>query len=132
MNIQYENAHDAEVLVHEIIRAVGFHHIIPEQVICVRSRSSKSKRVIARIHGLPKIWQKSLKIQPHYIIEVISENYDGLNLEDRERTLIHELLHIPKGFKGGFRYHKGWINKKKIDRLLAVLLEKRSSEVFRT
>jgi len=128
MNIQYEDAHDIEVMVDEIVKAVGFHHVVQERVICVRSRGSKSKRIIARIHGLPKIWQESLKIQPHYIIEVISENYDRLNIEEREKTLIHELLHIPKGFRGGFRYHKGWINKRKIESLHTSLLEKRESK----
>ena len=125
MKILYEDAPDAEALVDEIIGAAGFKHIPKERVICVRSKGSKSKYIIARIHGLPKIWQRSLKIQSHYIIEVISENYDGLDIAEREKTLIHELLHIPKGFKGGFRHHKGWISKRKIESLHTLLLEKR-------
>jgi predicted metallopeptidase len=31
--------------------------------------------------------------------------------------LIHELLHIPHGFSGGFRPHKGNITRRKIDSL---------------
>jgi predicted metallopeptidase len=125
MNIQYEPAPDIKALVDDIKKTISFNHIILDRVVCVRSKGSKSKRIIARIHGLPRIWQESLGMHPYYIIEVISENYDCQDLEDREKTIIHELLHIPKGFKGGFRHHKGWINKKKIDNLHTLLTEKR-------
>ena len=127
MNIHYEDAEDAKVLADEIIRFVGFDHIAKERVIYVRSRGSKSRNIIARIHGLPRIWQKSLKMKPFYIIEVLSENYDDLDLEEKEKTIIHELLHIPKGFRGGFRHHKGWITKKKIEGLYSTLVKKRES-----
>ena len=126
MSIRYEDAPDAEALVDEIIKAVGFDHVVRERVKCVRSHGSKSRYVIARIHGLPRIWQRSLTIPSCYIIEVISENYDCQSVEEKEKTIIHELLHIPKGFKGGFRHHKGWITKKKIDRLHMTLLENRA------
>ena len=125
MDIKYEAAPDVKLLVEEIQKTVSFSHVILERVICVRSKGSKSKRIIARIHGFPRIWQKSLEMKPYYVIEVISENYDCQDLEKKEKTIIHEMLHIPKGFKGGFRHHKGWINKKKIDNLHNLLVEKR-------
>lgn len=125
MDIQYKTAHDVKVLVDDIIKAIGFRHIISERVLCVRSRGSRAKRTVARIHGLPKIWQKALEIRPYYIIEVISERYDSLNGEEKEKTIIHELLHVPKGFKGGFRHHAGWINRRKIEGLHKILVEKR-------
>jgi len=49
-----------------------------------------------------------------------------LSDEEKEKTLIHELLHIPKGFSGGFRPHKGYIDKKRIDRLHEMLLKRKS------
>jgi len=125
MKIRYEGAHDVKVLVDEIIKAVNFYHVKSERVICIRSRGSKSKRIIARIHGLPRVWQESLNMKPYYLIEVISENYDNISEEEKEKTIVHELLHIPKNFKGGFRHHKGWINRKKIESLHLILLEKR-------
>ena len=128
MSIQYEPAPDVKALVDDIKKMISLNHVILDRVICVRSKGSKSKRIIARIHGLPRIWQESLSMQPYYIIEVISENYDCQDLEDREKTVIHELLHIPKGFKGGFRHHKGWISKKKIDNLHTLLTEKRKAK----
>jgi predicted metallopeptidase len=60
------------------------------------------------------------------VIEVISERYDRLGETEKERTLIHELLHIPKGFSGGFRPHKGYINKKRVNELHQQLLKRRS------
>ena len=41
-------------------------------------------------------------------------------------ALIHELLHIPKGFSGGFRPHEGYVEKKRVERLHQVLLKRRS------
>jgi len=128
MGIHYEMTHEVEALVDEIVRTMNFHHIVPERVLCIRSRGSRAKRTVARIHGLPKIWQEALKTQPHYIIEVISERYDSLSGEEKEKTIIHELLHIPKGFKGGFRHHKDWINRRKIEGLHKILVEKRKHE----
>jgi len=37
--------------------------------------------------------------------------------EEKERTLIHELLHIPGGFSGGFRPHKGYVERKTVEKL---------------
>ena len=125
MAIRYDTAHDVKVLANEIIETLSFYHIIPERVLCVRSRGSRSKRTIARIHGLPRIWQEALNTNPYYIIEVISERYDNQTEEEKEKTIIHELLHIPKGFKGGFRYHKGWITKGRIESLYRILVRKR-------
>ncbi len=125
MSIHYESAPDIKMLMDEIVEAVGFYHVKSERVLCIRSRGSKSERTVARIHGLPTIWQRSLNIKPYYLIEVISEKYDRLDREEREKTIIHELLHIPKSFKGGFRHHKGWINRRKINDIHALLTERR-------
>jgi len=105
------------MLVQEIIDRLGLSYVVPESVHCYRSQGSKSKRIIARIHGLGRIWQKALGLPPVYIIEVLSERYDRLTQEDKEKTMIHELLHIPKGFKGGFRPHKGYISRKRVENL---------------
>jgi len=88
---------------------------VPQFVFCVRSRGSKAKRTIARIHGLGKIWQGVLNQPPTYTIEVISEIFDKLTFEEKERVLIHELMHIPGGFGGGFRPHKGYVERKNVD-----------------
>ncbi len=96
------------------------------RVYCYRSKGSKSEGTVARIHALGKVWQEALRRPPAYVIEVISERYDSLSDEEKEKTLIHELLHIPKGFSGGFRPHKGYIDRKQIEKLHRTLLERRS------
>jgi predicted metallopeptidase len=117
MPIKYLMAPDIQNIVYEIIERLHLIHILPESVHCVRSQGSRSRRIIARIHGLGKIWQTTLSMTPSYIIEVISEHYDPLSQDAKEKVLIHELLHIPKGFSGGFRPHKGYINRRIVDKL---------------
>jgi predicted metallopeptidase len=119
-------APDVKRLVDDIVESLDLFHVVPQFVYCYRSRGSKSKRIIARIHGLGGIWQEALRRPPAYVIEVISEQYDKLSDEEKEKTVIHELLHIPKGFSGGFRPHKGYIDKKRVERLHKVLLKRRS------
>ena len=119
-------APDVKRLVDEIIDNLDLFHVVPQFVYCYRSKSSESKHIIARIHGLSKIWQEALWRPSAYVIEVLSEQYDKLSDEEKEKTLIHELLHIPKGFSGGFRPHKGYIDKKRVERLHQVLLKRRS------
>ena len=84
----------------------------PNSFSACEAKAPKARRTIARIHGLGKIWQGVLNLPPSYTIEVISEIYDRMSPEDNERTLIHELLHIPGGFSGGFRPHKGYVGAK--------------------
>ena len=126
MPLKYVEAPDVKRLVDEIIGSLDLFHVVPQFVYCYRSKGSKSKRTVARIHGLGKIWQEALLKPPAYVIEVISERYDSLSEEEKEKTIIHELLHIPKGFSGGFRPHKGYINKKRVEKLHRILAEKRS------
>ena len=126
LRLKYMEALDVKILVDEIMDCLDFFHIVPQFVYCYRSKGSRSKRTIARIHGLGRIWQDALRKPPAYVIEVISERYDKLSDTDREKTLIHELLHIPKGFSGGFRPHKGYVDKKRVERLHRTFLKRRS------
>lgn len=49
----------------------------------------------------------ALNVAPHYVIEVATERFDRLTDSDQERTLIHELMHIPKTFSGALVSHRG-------------------------
>jgi predicted metallopeptidase len=128
LQLKYLEAPDVKRVVDEIIDKLDFFHVVPQAVHCYRSKGSKSKRIIARIHGLGRIWQTALGHSPAYIIEVISERYDRLSQEDKEKTLIHELMHIPKGFKGGFRPHKGYISRKRVEKMHKEYIKRRSAQ----
>ena len=117
MVIKYFAAPDIKEQVDSITTDLELTHILPQLVYCVRSKGSKAKRTIARIHGLGKIWQGVLTTHPTYIIEVINETFGKMSEEEKEKTLIHELLHIPGGFSGGFRPHKGYVERKTVEKL---------------
>ncbi|MEM7820137.1 MAG: putative metallopeptidase [Candidatus Aenigmatarchaeota archaeon] len=99
-----EPAPDIKNRIALIVKKLDMQHIDSNRIVCMRSYGSKSKAV-ARIWSLPKIWQKALGIRAHYIIEVVSERFDKLSAADQDRTLIHELLHIPKTFSGAILSH---------------------------
>ena len=125
MAIEYYDASDIKRLVEDIIENLDFFHVTSQYVYCVRSRGSLSKNVIARIHGLGRIWQETLHLPPSYIVEVISEKFDRLTIMDKEKTIIHELLHIPSKFSGGFRPHRGYVDQATVDKLYKKLKRKR-------
>jgi predicted metallopeptidase len=117
MPIRYYEASDVKALAERIVSQLDFYYVDLKGIYCFRSSGSKSRRTVARVHSLEKLWQKALNKSPSYLIEVISERYDRLNQDEKEKVIIHELLHIPKGFGGGFRPHKGNITNKKIESL---------------
>jgi len=124
MRFRYERAPDVKGLVSRIIDRLDFSHIPRNRVYCYRSYGSKAGNVIARLHSLPRIWQEALSEPAYYAIEVLAEQYDSLPLEEREKTLIHELLHIPRSFGGGFRHHKNWVTGRRVESLHLALKER--------
>jgi predicted metallopeptidase len=126
MPIKYYEAPEIKKQVDQLAEECEFFHVVPQFVYCVRSRGSKARRTIARIHGLGKLWQGVLNMPPAYTIEVISEIYDKMSAEDKEKTLVHELMHIPGGFGGGFRPHKGYVERRMVDDVYAKLKRTRA------
>ncbi|MEX0932935.1 MAG: putative metallopeptidase [Candidatus Pacearchaeota archaeon] len=102
--MKYEHAPDLQKVAEEISVLV-FPHVILERVKCFRSYGSSSKYTIARCHALGKLMQKALGVKAHYAIEFIHENFDKLDEKEKIKTIIHELMHIPKTFGGGFKHH---------------------------
>ncbi len=115
--IQYGLSEDIDLRVKEVIRKLKMAHIDETRVTCLRSKGSGSRRVIARCHGLSRIMQVALNQKPHYIIEILSERFDRLSREDQTKVLIHEILHIPHGFGGGFRAHKSFVTRAKVQKM---------------
>jgi len=123
MRLKYEQAPDVAQLLSRIVEKLNFSHVQIERLRCFRSHGSTTRYVVARVHSLPRIWQQALGVKAHYAIEVLAERYDPLSVVEKEKILIHELLHIPKTFGGGFRHHRGWVTRRRIESLHRALQE---------
>ena len=104
MPIKYQIAEDLQEAVNEIAGML-FPHVRTDDVVCMRSHGSTSRGTIARCHALGKAMQLALGRKGFYLIEVISERFDRMSEDEKIKTLIHELMHIPKSFGGGFIHH---------------------------
>lgn len=101
-----EPAPDVGEKLTRLIEVLEFEYIDPERIHSRRSFGSTAD-AYARIWELPSIWQEALGVPPQYVIEVLSEHYDPLEPDEQIKTLIHELLHIPRTFSGALRNHRG-------------------------
>lgn len=104
MGIKYELAPDLQEKINEIALLL-FPYVKVDSVVCIRSYGSSSRGTIARCHALGKAMQLALKRKGFYVIEIISRRFDKLSENDKIKTLIHEIMHIPKSFGGGFIHH---------------------------
>lgn len=118
--MKYEKAHDVKERIDYLIEKLEFNHIIAQNIHCIRSFDAKT-RAYARIWGMAKLFKEVAGIDPHYIIEVNSKKYDKLPEREKIKTLIHELMHIPKTFSGALLSHKGphhRINDREVEKVL--------------
>ena len=114
--IAYIEAPDIMERVKEIIFKLELDHVQIENIACFRSKGSAAEGTIARCHALSRIMQQGLKRPPFYAIEVLSEEFDKMDEEEQTKTLIHEVLHIPHAFGGGFKHHNV-VNKRNVEKL---------------
>ncbi|MFH1447288.1 MAG: putative metallopeptidase, partial [Candidatus Micrarchaeota archaeon] len=116
--VKFELAPDVQQIAEDtLLPYVDFPHINSYRLIYMRSKGSKA-RAYARIWSMPRIWQEALEIKAYYIIEVLSEYFDGLNQIEKEKVVLHELLHIPKTFSGALVPHTCFgrkINEKRVN-----------------
>jgi predicted metallopeptidase len=120
--IRYELAPEIESKLKRISRKLKMDHIDLDRVKGVRSYGSTGKGIIARCHALPKVMQLALGIDAHYVVEILTENYDRLSKEEQIKILIHELMHIPETFGGGFRMHRDHVTRKNVEKLYRKLV----------
>lgn len=102
--MKYEFSPDLQVKASEIA-AILFPHVKMDYVKCLRSYGTSSRGTIARCHALGKLMQKAMGLKAFYALEFLSERFDKLSIEDQEKVIVHELMHIPKTFGGGFKHH---------------------------
>lgn len=118
--MKYERALDIQKKVNVLIRELDLSYIKPANIHCIRSFDAKT-RAYARIWGMAKLFKEVVGLEPHYIIEVISKKFDKLPEREQMKTLVHELLHIPKTFSGALLSHRGKnrsINDREIEKIL--------------
>lgn len=88
----------------ELIKTLELEWLSYGRIFYYRSQNSKA-RAYARTWGLPKLWQRTLDVEPAYIVEVISEHFDKLSEDEQDKVLLHELTHIPHNFSGALVPH---------------------------
>ena len=113
--MKYEIAYDLQKEAEKIIDRLGFSYIKKDSIICIRSYGSSS-RAIARCHGMGKIMQLALNRKAFYVLEFISEKFDKMPEKEKTKVIIHELMHIPKNFGGGFKHHD-YVTEKEVDNM---------------
>jgi predicted metallopeptidase len=106
--IDWQPAPDVDKRIKYLAKNLDLDWLDKDNIHSFRSENSKT-RAYARIWGLPRIWQKALREKPSYIIEVISEKFDKLSEKERDKVLLHEIVHIPKNFSVSLvpHYRKG-------------------------
>jgi len=124
--MKYEYAIDLKQKALDIISKLNLCHVRPESFECFRSKGTSTSRVIARCHGLNKVMQLGLKRPAFYVLEFLSERFDKLPEEEQIKVIIHELMHIPKAFGGGFRHHD-FVTSRNIEKLYRHYKNKTSS-----
>jgi len=121
--MELELAPDVQKRLNLIQKKLKLPHIDAKRIICFRSTGSKA-RARARIWAFPRIWQMALKLEAHYCIEILAEKFDHLRENDKNRILIHEMMHIPKNFSGALLPHRGRgrvvINNRSVEQLFKI------------
>jgi len=122
--MKYSPAPDIKKEINVLVKKLRLFYIKQKNVHCIRSFDAKTK-AYARIWGMAKLFSQVAGIEPHYIIEVNAKRFDKLSKREQIKTLIHELLHIPKTFSGALlthrgRYHK--INDREVEKVLKTIL----------
>ena len=127
--MKYEFAPDIQQVFVDIVKTIELCHIRLDSVMCFRSYGSSSRGTIARCHTLGKLMQKALGRKGFYVLEFLSERFDRFSEKDKIKTIIHELMHIPKCFGGGFKHHD-YVCNRNIDLYYKRYIEKKANSFY--
>lgn len=126
--MRYEHAPDLQERMKDVVLTLGMKHVELSRVACLRSFGSSSRRTIARCHALGKLMQRAMKTDAFYAIEFL-ERFGKLNKKEQDKVIIHELMHIPKSFGGGFRQHD-FVSYKHVELMYEKYEEVKNSQKF--
>ncbi len=124
--MKYEFAEDLQRTAEEI-SGMLFPYVNLANVKCFRSFGTSSRGTIARCHALNKIMQKAIGINAVYVLEFLSERFEKLDEEEKIKVIIHELMHIPKSFGGGFKHHN-FVNERTVNRAYTEYKKKKNEK----
>ena len=102
--MKYEFSNSLQVLAEDICNRV-FPYVKIDRIKCYRSYGSSTKRTIARCHALGKLMQVAMDVDAFYALEFLGEKFNSMSTEGKIKIVIHELMHIPESFGGGFKHH---------------------------
>ena len=126
--MKYEFDADIQSKAEEISRAL-FPHVDITCIRCFRSSGTSSRYTIARCHALGKLMQKALFRKAFYVLEFLSERFDKMSAEEQTKVIIHELMHIPKCFGGGFKHHN-FVTERNVNKYYKAYMEKKNENKF--
>ncbi len=126
--MKYEFAPDLQEIANEVSRLL-FPWIDTSRIKCFRSFGTSSRRTLARCHALGKLMQKALGIPAFYPLEFLAERFDKLSREEQVKVIIHELMHIPKTFGGGFRHHD-FVCHQNVEKCYTLYVAKKNEKFF--
>lgn len=118
--MQYALAPEIKHTVRQLVKQLNFDHIKVNNIHCIRSFDAKT-RAIARIWGMSRLFHEVAGLEINYIIEVNAKRFDKMDEREKIKTLIHELMHIPKTFSGALLSHRGRyhrINDREVEKIL--------------
>lgn len=125
--MKYEFAPDIQRIADDVVLTL-FPHIKMGYFKCIRSYGTSTKYTIARCHGLGKVFQKAMGVKAFYALEFLSEQFDKLDEEEKIKTIIHELMHIPIAFGGGFKHHDH-VTEKNVNIHYKMYMDKKNSSL---
>ena len=126
--MKYEFAPDLQKQAEEISRML-FPHVDLVNIKCFRSYGTSSRWTIARCHALGKLMQSALSRKAFYALEFLSERFDNLDEEEKIKVIIHELMHIPNCFGGGFKHHN-FVTEKNVNKCYKEYKRKKNENQF--
>ncbi|MBT4376991.1 metallopeptidase [archaeon] len=102
--MRYEYAFDLQQVAEDVSIRM-FPHVKVDRIKCLRSYGSSTRGTIARCHALGKVMQLAMAVDAFYALEFLTEKFNKLSEEEKVKVVIHELMHIPESFGGGFKHH---------------------------
>ena len=118
--MKYDLAPEIKQQISILVKELHLEHVKIDQIHCIRSFDAKT-RAIARIWGMAKLFSEVAGLKPTYIIEVNAKRFDKQSEREKIKTLIHELMHIPKTFSGALPSHSGphhAINDREVEKIM--------------